>query len=210
MSARLVIPLALAASLAACGRGDQRTVQQQGGAVPMPANVRPTPELPRSFAGIGRAASAPEVRAWNIDVNSTGAGLPEGQGSYALGATIFAQRCAVCHGPRGEGMATFPRLIGGEPRDSFPFARDLKYVHTIGNYWPYATTLYDYINRAMPLTAPGSLKPDELYSVIDYLLVENGVIAKDAVLDRRTLPQVRMPARDRFVRDDRTGGAVFR
>ena len=210
MTGRLATCALLAVAVVACGRDSRRDVVQQGSAIPLPADVRPTPKLPDRFESIGHAAADAEVRAWNIDVNPRGDGLPAGHGSYATGQQLIAQKCAACHGAHGEGQAIYPRLIGAEPRDSFPFARDLKYVHTIGNYWPYATTLYDYINRAMPLTAPGSLKPDEIYSVIDYLLAENGVIGREVVMDERSLPRVAMPARNRFVRDDRVGGAIFR
>jgi cytochrome c len=92
----------------------------------------------------------------------------------------------------------------------FPFGRQLRHVRTVGNYWPYATTLYDYIRRAMPPTAPGSLEPDEVYGVVAWLLAENRIVAPDAVMDAHSLPQVRMPARDRFVDDNRTGGKEFR
>ena len=98
----------------------------------------------------------------------------------------------------------------GDPRDGFVFGQDLKHVKTIGNYWPYATTVYDYVHRAMPLDAPGSLRPNEVYALTAFLLAENEIIARGAVMDARTLPMVRMPARDRFVADDRTGGAAFR
>jgi cytochrome c len=110
----------------------------------------------------------------------------------------------------GSGAAASPRLIGREPREGFPFGQDPKYVRTVGNYWPYATTVYDYVHRAMPLTAPGSLAPNEVYSLTAFLLAENDIIARDAVIDARTLPRVRMPARERFVPDDRAGGAAFR
>lgn len=192
---------------AAGGRGD---TSSGAAAVARPADVRPTPALPSRFATIGRRPTDDEIRAWDIDVNPEGKGLPPGHGTYAAGAAIFAQKCAACHGPHGEGMGPYPRLIGREPRDSFPFGRDLKYVKTIGNYWPYATTVYDYIHRAMPLTAPGSLRPDELYSLTAFLLAENDVIGRDAVMDAQTLPRVRMPARGHFVVDDRRGGAGFR
>jgi cytochrome c len=99
--------------------------------------------------------------------------------------------------------------VGREPEEGFPFGRQLRYVRTVGNYWPYATTLYDYIRRAMPLTAPGSLTPDEIYGVVAWLLVENRIVPPDAVIDAGTLPQVRMPAHDRFVNDDRAGGKEF-
>ena len=107
------------------------------------------------------------------------------------------------------GAVAYPKLIGREPREGFPFGEDLKYVKTVGNYWPYATTLYDYMHRAMPLNAPGSLTPNELYALTAFLLAENEIIAKNTVMDATTLPTVKMPARDRFVRDDRTGGPSF-
>lgn len=175
-----------------------------------PADARPAVTLPSRFRTIGRPARDDEIRAWNIDVNAQGRGLPAGHGTYARGAALFAERCSMCHGAHGEGIPPYPRLIGREPRDGFPFGRDSRYAKTIGNYWPYATTVFDYVNRAMPLTAPGSLRPDEVYSVVAFLLAENEVIDRATVIDARTLPNVRMPARDRFVRDDRAGGTVFR
>lgn len=162
---------------------------------------------------MGRTASAAEIAAWDIDANPAGVGLPPGRGTHAEGAMVYAQKCAMCHGPAGEGMGSgavaYPKLIGREPRDGFPFGQDLKYVKTIGNYWPYSTTLYDYIRRAMPLNAPGSLSANEVYGLTAYLLAENEIIAKTAVIDATTLPKVRMPARDRFVPDDRSGGPTF-
>jgi S-disulfanyl-L-cysteine oxidoreductase SoxD len=195
---------------AACHGDQRRAVVQQGNAAPPASDVRPTPSWPKRVDGIGRRALPAEQQAWNIDVNPTGAGLPAGSGTYVAGATLFAQRCAACHGMHGEGLATYPKLIGRDPRAGFSFGEDYHLAKTIGNYWPYSTTLYDYIHRAMPLTAPGSLQPNEIYSVIAYLLAENQIIDKRTVVDARSLPRIRMPARDRFVVDDRTGGPVFR
>ena len=161
------------------------------------------------FQTIGRAAQPDEIRAWDIDANPSGAGLPEGEGTYARGAQVYAQQCASCHGAKGEGIAPNPKLIGPEPSD-FSFANDPKLVKTIGNYWPYATTLFDYTNRAMPFATPGSLPPSDVYSVVAYLLAENGIIGKGDVMDARTLPRVKMPAHDHFVIDDRKGGPGFR
>lgn len=172
--------------------------------------VQAAPKLPTRFGTIGRTATAAEIRDWNIDVNGSGVGLPPGQGTYARGAALFAERCAACHGARGEGIPPFPKLIGREPREGFPFGRDARYAKTIGNYWPYATTVYDYIDRAMPFPAPGSLKPDEIYSLVEFLLAENEIVDRGTVMDARTLRNVRMPAHDRFVVDNRTGGAGFR
>jgi cytochrome c len=107
-------------------------------------------------------------------------------------------------------MSANPRLVGRDPAD-FSFARAGPAVpRTIGNYWPYATTLFDYINRAMPFDAPGSLAAGDVYSVVAFLLARNGIIDSTRVVDARSLPAVVMPARDHFVRDDRAGGATFR
>lgn len=171
--------------------------------------VQAAPALPSRF-GFGRAATDAEIRAWDIDVNASGVGLPRGRGTYTRGAALFAERCAVCHGAHGEGSPLFPKLIGREPRDSFPFGRDPRYAKTIGNYWPYATTVYDYVHRAMPFNAPGSLGSDDVYSVVAFLLAENEIIDRGVVVDARTLRHVRMPARDRFVVDNRVGGPGFR
>ena len=174
------------------------------------AGVERTPPLPDRFATIGHPPTPAEIAEWNIDASSDGTGLPPGHGTYGRGAALFATRCASCHGARGEGIPPFPKLVGREPRDGFPFGRDAKYAKTIGNYWPYATTLYDYINRAMPFNAPGSLPPDDVYSVVAFLLAENGIVSREATIDAKSLPRVRMPARDRFVADNRTGGPVIR
>jgi len=198
-AAACVFPL-----VGAC-RGREAVLDQQH-AAPV---AQPAPSVPRHFASIGRVATSAEVRAWDIDVNASGDGLPTGHGTYAAGAAIFAQQCAVCHGTRGEGLGTFPKLIGG-PRSAFDFASDPAIPKTIGNYWPYATTVYDYVHRAMPLTAPGSLTTDQVYSVVAFLLAENGIIDKTTVVDSHTLPRIQMPARAHFVTDDRTGGRVFR
>lgn len=168
------------------------------------------PALPARFGTIGRRATSAEIHAWNIDMNASGVGLPAGRGTYARGAALFAAQCAPCHGAHGEGIGPYPKLIGREPRDGFPFGRDAKYAKTIGNYWPYATTVYDYINRAMPFPAPGSLPPDDVYSLVDFLLAENEIVDRRTVMDARTLRSIRMPARDRFVVDNRSGGRVFR
>jgi mono/diheme cytochrome c family protein len=155
---------------------------------------------------VGRPATPAEIAAWNIDVNPSGEGLPAGRGTVEEGARVFAANCAGCHGARGEGLpAGGPALVGRDPREGFPFGESLKYVRTVGNYWPYATTLYDYINRTMPATTPGSLAPDEIYAVVAWILAQNEIISPTAVIDAASLPRVRMPARDRFVPDDRYG-----
>lgn len=177
-----------------------------------PANgrgtVSPTAAMPVR-QNIGRAATPSEIAAWDIDVNPKGEGLPPGSGTHASGAAVYAAKCALCHGIKGEGLPPNPRLVGREPRE-FTFAEDRALVKTVGNYWPYATTLFDYTRRAMPQTAPGSLTPDETYGVVAWMLAENEIIPPGQVVDAASLPNVVMPARDRFVRDDRTGGGGFR
>ena len=160
--------------------------------------------------GLGHTPTAADIAALDIDVNATGAGLPVGQGTPAAGAAIYAQKCAVCHGPKGEGIDRNPRLIGRTPPPGFVFATDAKASKTIGNYWPYATTLYDYLHRAMPFNAPGSLTPDETYSLVAFLLSENGIVPASTVIDAKSLPAIRMPARPHFVIDNRTGGEGFK
>lgn len=170
------------------------------------ANRSATP----AHLGIGRTPTAQQIAAIDIDANPAGVGLPAGQGTAATGAVVYVQKCAMCHGPHGEGIDKYPKLIGREPAPGFAFGTDAKAPKTIGNYWPYATTLYDYIHRTMPFTAPGSLTPDEIYGVVAYLLSENGVVPATTVIDAKSLPAVKMPAQPHFVVDNRTGGATFK
>ena len=163
--------------------------------------------------GIGTAATPEQIAALDIDVRPDGTGLPTGSGTARDGAAVYAQKCAACHGANGEGgMADV--LVGAEPKGFAPFGPEYErwrasrpdVPFTIGNYWPYATTLFDYIRRAMPATAPGSLTADETYALVAWLLTKNEIIAETDMMNRETLPRVRMPARARFVPDNRRGG----
>ena len=158
---------------------------------------------PASF-GIGRRATEADIKAWDIDVRPDGTGLPPGRGTVAEGEPIYAAKCAACHGKTGK-EGPNDKLVGREPRDGFPFARDPSIAKTIGNYWPYATTIFDYIRRAMPPNALGSLQDHEIYSLVAHLLYLNELIPADTVIDATSLPKVVMPARDRFVTDPRGG-----
>jgi len=162
-----------------------------------------------SRLGIGRAASAAEIAKLDIDVMPDGRGLPAGRGTVAEGATIYAAKCRSCHGAAGEGGSA-ERLAGRESGPNFNFAMDPKLVKTVGNYWPYATTLYDYTFRAMPFMEPGTLTPDETYALVAYILALNKIVPDDAVMDQASLPKVVMPARNRFVIDNRTGGKLVK
>ena len=159
---------------------------------------------------LGHTVVDSQLTAMNHDIGADGAELPAGRGTVAEGATLYAAQCAQCHGQKGEGMPpAFPRLLGRDPKaEGFGFANDPKLPHTIGNYWPYATTLFDYIKRAMPLAAPGSLTDDQVYAVSAFLLAAENVIADSVTLDAASLRNVRMPYRDRFVPDDRKPGTV--
>lgn len=173
-----------------------------------PRAAPPAAKAPTHY-GIGRAATAEEIKRLDVDVMPDGTGLPEGRGTVAEGAATYAAKCASCHGKGGEG-ASFDRLVAIDAGDNFAFGRDPRLVRAIGNYWPYATTLYDYTARSMPFTRPGSLAPDEVYGLVAYLLHLNEIVGDGAVMDRTTLPKVVMPAHDRFVRDNRTGGKVVK
>ena len=165
------------------------------------APARAAAKPPATF-GIGRPATPDEIAAIDIDVGPDGVGLPPGRGTAADGAPIYAARCASCHGKTGkEGPNDL--LVGRLPGDAFPFAKDAKAPKTIGSYWPYATTVFDYIRRAMPPDKPGTLRDDEVYGLVAYLLSLNELIPPDAVVDATSLPKVKMPARDRFVPDTR-------
>jgi S-disulfanyl-L-cysteine oxidoreductase SoxD len=161
---------------------------------------------------VGRPASPQEIAPLDVDVGPDGQGLPHGSGTAAQGAVVFAAKCAACHGANGAGIPPlYPALVGRNPRAAeFRFATDPNLPRTIGDYWPYATTVFDYVRRAMPFTTPGSLTNDEVYALTAYLLAANQVIPMNATLDSPSLTAVKMPAVGRFVRDNRHGGPEVR
>lgn len=165
-----------------------------------------TPQRADRYA-LGHAATTAEIAARDVDVGPDGIGLPPGKGSATDGEALFATQCASCHGARGEGQPPrYPALVGRDPRAAnFEFGKDPNLKRTIGDYWPYATTVFDYVRRAMPQMAPGSLTNDDLYAITAYLLAANQVIPMTATLDATSLAAVKMPSALRFVRDDRRG-----
>ena len=174
-------------------------------------------QAPPRRLGFGEPASRELIASLDTDVRPDGTGLPDGRGSAREGAGVYARQCASCHGPKGEGGSA-DVLVGAEPRGTAPFGPDYERWRagrpdapfTIGNYWPYAPTLFDYVRRAMPLYAPGTLTADETYGVVAWLLAQNGIIPEDSVMSRETLPKVVMPARGIFVPDKRRGGREVR
>ena len=152
--------------------------------------------------GLGRDVSPQEIQLWDIDIRPDGAGLPAGEGTVAQGEVLYQQQCMSCHGDKGVGGVN-EALVGRIANDEFPFGRDPRVKKTIGNYWPYATTVFDYIRRAMPFPQPGSLSNNEVYGLVAYLLYLNDIVGADKRLDAGNLAAIRMPSRNRFVVDDR-------
>ena len=150
--------------------------------------------------GLGRPAEPAEIAALDIDVMPDGAGAPEGRGSYDEGQAVYAARCATCHGADLQGGANFgaPRLIGG--RGTLDGETP---VRTVESYWPHASTLFDYIHRAMPFSAPGSLTDDEVYAVTAYILGRAGIVAEGATLSADRFEAIEMPNEDGFTGDPR-------
>ena len=143
--------------------------------------------------GLGVPATAAQVESADVSIGPDGAELPPGSGTPAQGEAIFNTKCLACHGPQGSGTVN-DQLVGGQGT-----LTSTTPVKTIGSYWPYATTVFDYVRRAMPYPTPHSLSDPEVYALTAYLLSLNGIIAKDAVMDAKTLPQVKMPNRGNFV-----------
>ena len=141
---------------------------------------------------LGQPLSAADLAAWNINVMPDGTGLPPGSGTSAKGAPIYAQKCAHCHGEQGKGGVN-AAVVGGAP------VKSMDTTKTIANFWPYATTLFDFIRRAMPFQQPRSLTDDEVYALTAYILALNKLIGEQDVMDAQSLPRVKMPNRDGFI-----------
>ena len=157
-------------------------------------------DLASSEYGVGHPVTEEEIAALDIDVMLDGFGLPDGSGTYAEGEALYAEACVACHGENLEGVAELgaPRLIGG--RDTL--ATDAP-VKTVESYWPHASTLFDYVHRAMPMDAPGSLSPDEVYAISAYILGRSGIVGEDAELNADSFAAIVMPNVDGFVPDPR-------
>jgi cytochrome c len=151
-----------------------------------------------SYFGYGKPATPAEIAGWDIDVHGQdGVGLPNGKGTVDHGADVFAQACAACHGTFGEGEGRYPKLMGGEGTLTGDRPEP-----SVGSYWPYVPTLFDYINRAMPFSAPHTLSAADVYAVVAYILNFNNIVPSSFVADRDSLPKVKMPNRDNFTWKD--------
>jgi cytochrome c len=157
----------------------------------MPA--APARKVAPKSPGLGVPATAAQIESADVSIGPDGVGLPPGSGTPAQGEAIFNTKCIACHGPQGSGTVN-DQLVGGQGT-----LTSTAPIKTIGSYWPYATTVFDYLRRAMPYPTPHSLSDQEVYALTAYLLSLNGVIDKDAVMDAKTLPQVHMPNRGNFI-----------
>ena len=170
---------------------------QSSSAQATPARQTPSRASAPKGPSLGVPANADDISAMDVSIGPDGAGLPPGSGTSKQGAEVYAAKCIVCHGPEGANGVN-DRLVGGQ--GTLKSATALK---TIGSYWPYATTVFDYVRRAMPYPAPHSLSDAEAYAVTAYLLHLNGVIGADDVIDATSLPKVKMPNRDGFTSADK-------
>lgn len=181
---------ALQQRLSASGSGE-------GGATVAAVSAAPAINSGASF-GIGRAAHPDEIAAWDVDILPDGRGLPEGSGDVWTGEEVFGEHCASCHGDFAEGRGAWPVLAGG-----FDTLGDMDPVKTVGSYWPYLSTVWDYVHRSMPFGAAGTLTDDEVYAITAYILYSNDLVDDDFELSRDTFGDVAMYNTEGFVVDDR-------
>ena len=159
--------------------------------------VTTTQTLCAQSFGVGRPATEAEIESLDVTIGPEGRALPDGSGSVKEGAQVYEVRCKECHGERGAG-GDHAALVGNPEQ-----LKQVPPIKTVGSYWPYATTLFDYTRRAMPFEEPGTLTADQVYAVTAYVLHINGIVDENATLDRESLPKVEMPNRGGFVQDPR-------
>ena len=187
------MPILVAIVIGAATIGAQQTAPAATTSPRKTAPTAPARQAAPKGPGLGKPATPAQVEAADVSIGPDGAGLPPGSGTPAQGEAIFNTKCLACHGPQGAGSVN-DRLVGGQ--GTLASSAPLK---TIGSYWPYATTVFDYVRRAMPYPEPHSLTDPEAYALTAYLLSLNGIIAKDAVMDAKALPRVLMPNRGNFI-----------
>jgi cytochrome c len=151
------------------------------------------PAVAQQGPGLGEPISDADLAPWDISIETNGGGLPPGSGTVAQGQTVYETQCLSCHGPEGQD-GQHDRLVGGHGT-----LEDFNQIRTLGSFWPYASTVFDYIRRAMPFNTPQTLTDDEVYAVTAYLLHLNGIVEADATIDARTLAGITMPNADGFI-----------
>lgn len=174
------------------------------GAIALSLSVVAGATLAADKYGLGRAATTAEVAAWDIDIRPDGAGLPEGSGTVFQGEGIWEEKCSSCHGDFGEAVDRWPVIAGGQ--DTLDTQDPVK---TVGSYWPYLSTVFDYVNRAMPFTEARSLEPDEVYALTAYIMSINDMVDDDFELSKSNFTSVRMPNENGFFPDDRLSTPIF-
>lgn len=179
------------------GASAPRRISSEARASQPPKPKAPDPQKHPPLFGLGRTPTTEELQKWDIIIGPDGKGLPPGSGTAAEGKLVYQTRCVECHGATGT-EGPFDVLVGG--RGTLATAKPLK---TVGSFWPHATTLWDYVNRAMPFDTPGSLSHDQVYATVAYLLFLNGIVGDHDRLDAKTLPLIKMPNRGGFVPDSR-------
>ncbi len=157
-----------------------------------------SPALASDRFGLGRPALPEEIAAWDLDILPDGTGLPRGSGTVAVGEELFSEKCAACHGEFAEGVDNWPELAGGVDT-----LADEDPVKTVGSYWPYLSTVWDYVNRSMPYGAAQTLAPDEVYAIVAYILYSNDLVDEEFELNHETFGEIELPNADGFVVDDR-------
>lgn len=185
-----------AAPVLAASAKVEKPARQEAANAPAAATAGPAARV--AVIALGRPALAEEIAAWDIDVRPDGQGLPDGKGSVKEGEEVFLQNCAVCHGEFGEGAGRWPVLAGGQ--GTLKSDRPEK---TIGSFWPYASTAYDYVHRAMPFGNGQSLSANDTYAIVAYLLNLNDLVPETYVLSRENFPKVELPNNPNFFDDDR-------
>ena len=188
--------LFIAPAAAAPGASAEASTSAAARALAADAPAVPAESRRVGYYGYGHVPSPQAIAGWSIAVRPDGQGLPPGQGGVAHGADVYAQQCAACHGTFGEGEARYPKLAGNSKLTAD------RPVKTVGNYWPYATTLWDYIDRAMPFPSPHSLSVDDVYAITAYILNLNNIVPANFIADHNSLPKVKMPNRHGFILRD--------
>ncbi|PHS15650.1 MAG: cytochrome C [Kangiella sp.] len=197
MNKNKYLAIIISSLLFACQPYEKAEKDSESSAESVPTGTLIQKDMPKSFQ-MGDHAAQEVIAGWDIDIRPDGMGLPPGSGSVEDGEEMYEEKCASCHGSFGEGEGSWPKLAGGEGT-----LTDARPTKSVGSYWPYASTLWDYIHRAMPFPAPQSLEDDEVYAITAYVLYLNEIVEDDFVLTKENFATIKMPNQDSFYVDDR-------